>query len=121
MNFLNHAFLSDDNKCLSRVSGTCLKPFDGLVAPVPASTSSPLPENSFGSIISDLWCGTLNVVPSGHPQQLPARTNPVLCPILLRLPLASGEELGCAQDMKPGATEAAERYKKYVVELCRKY
>lgn len=28
--------------------------------------------------------------------------------------------MGHAQDMKPGATEAAERYKKYVVELCQK-
>ena len=103
------------------MSGTCLKPFDGLVAPVPGSTSPPLPENSFGSIISDLWSCTFYVVPLGDPQQLPAKTNPVLCPILLRLPLASGEELGHAQDMKPGTTEVAERYKKYVVELCRKY
>lgn len=103
------------------MSGTCFKPFDGLVAPVPGSTSPPLPENSFGSIISDLWSYTLTVVPSGNPQQLPARTNPGLFPILLRLLLASGEELGHAQDMKPGATEVAERYKKYVVELCRKY
>lgn len=58
----SHSFLSDDNKCLSRVSGTCLKPFDGLVAPVPASTSSPLPETALAPSFLDFGVG-LNVVP----------------------------------------------------------
>ena len=101
--------------------GRGLGPRDALKKDSRGLCRGPLPENSFGSIISDLWSCTFYVVPLGDPQQLPAKTNPVLCPILLRLPLASGEELGHAQDMKPGTTEVAERYKKYVVELCRKY
>lgn len=94
-----------------------LKPFDDLVGPVPRPTSSTLPENRFGSISSDLWPCTLNVVrgsyldASGHsqldlPQPLPHLTETTLSP-------RRGNE--------PGVVKAAEKFKNDMVQLYRKY
>lgn len=60
-------------------------------------------------------------MPQATPQQLPTRPNPARSPTLLRLPVVPGEEWDTFSNMEPGVIEVAKKYKKYVVELCRKY